>query len=338
MNAPPATPSPSRPSRVPAVDALRLVAAAAVVLIHFWPRATSGVRGSVGIWVCGIGRFAVPFFFAASGHFLSKRLGSIRGAAGPAWKWFRIVVLWQCIHVAWFYLVDAVQGHSAPFPDWLRRNLGWNGLFEGPAWPLWYLHSLVFTLLATGILSGRLRPLAWALAAAMFSWALLAGPWHSVLPMVPWPFSFNPRGFLFTSWLPFLWGAAAPARPRAKTGMAITVAGFVVLAGEILLLPADPSFPPDFLLGGMIAGVGLFHLALAQQGRKFPFAGWAAAALPMYLTQLMLYTALRKAVKWPFAGFDPWSGQAVATVLALVPFALGCLWLSRTGVWRRIHA
>lgn len=329
--------------RFPVVDSARVLAAVAVLLIHFWPRSREEGPARLGLWVCGLSRFAVPFFFAASGRFLSKRMDDLGRCAPVAWRWTRVVLLWQAVHVLWFYLHDALEGSFSPFPPWLGRQLGFTGLFEGPAWHLWYLHSLVFTVLVTAGLGPRLRPLAWTIAVSLFVWALSVGPWKAVLGnlgLPPWPFVFNPRGFVFTSWLPFLWGAAIPSNPRMATGISIFAVGTAILSLEIAFLPADPLFPPDYLLGGAVAGCGLLHVALACGTRSVPLAAAGAAALPMYLLQYLLFSPMRR-IPEPFLRMvsrDPWSVSAGAVLLAIPPFVAACWWIGERAWWKRISA
>jgi len=331
------------PQRRQGVEILRLVAACGVVLIHFWPRALSSPHPTIDALVIGTSRFAVPFFFTASAYFLRHRLDSLADGWRFASKWIRILLLWHGIHAIWFTILYLARTPD-PFhhtPPWLMHLASWDALFEGVAWPLWYLHSLVLCALLTSAIPPRWRiPLLLPAGMALYAMALLWEPWRQVAPtwMPHTPLFINPRGFLFTALLPFSLGLNASRVPNANFARGMILVGLLIQTTEILhLAPARQGQPHEFFLGSVILGASLFWSGLHWNPRWAGEIAWGAASLPMYLIQLIGFSILFRIFGWPLAqAFGTgWTSDVGAICLALPVYAILCHFLASTKAWNR---
>lgn len=339
-------PQPPAPRRRQGVELLRLMAACGVVLIHFWPRLASSPHPELDALVVGSSRFAVPFFFAASAYFLRDRLGSFADGWRFARKWIRVLVVWHAIHAVWFTLLHLARTPD-PFhhlPVWVRYVASWNGWFEGVAWPLWYLHSLVLCVLFASALPARWRTrLLIPIGVALYGMALLWGPWSHLAP--PWmphtPLYINPRGFLFSALLPFSLGLCVAAPPGRGLAVALVLVGLLIQTMEILWLPAaQQGLPHEYYLGSALLGPALLWLALRWNPRWAGDVAWGAASLPMYLLQFIVFSALQRAVEWPLANlFGASWGTEVASICIGLPLYMAiCHHISGNNLWRKLHS
>jgi peptidoglycan/LPS O-acetylase OafA/YrhL len=341
--------SDARPSAAPrrqGVELIRLMAACGVVLIHFWPRQGASPFPMLDALVVGTSRFAVPFFFAASAYFLRDRLESFADGWRFARKWIRVLVLWHVVHAVWFTALHVART-SDPFhhiPVWLEYLASWNALFEGVAWPLWYLHSLVFCVLLASALPRRWRSrLLLPLGATLYAAALLWGSWSHLAPtwMPPTPFYINPRGFLFSALLPFALGLCIANPPRRPLAFALVLVGLLVQTTEILWIPpAPPGLPHEYYLGSALLGPALLWLGLDWAPRWSGDIAWGAASLPMYLLQLIVFSVLCRGFEWPLARLldSGWASGVGAICIALPLYAWACHHVSRNNLWRKFHA
>ena len=338
-------PSSAKPARREGIELMRFVAAVAVVFIHFWPRLGSSPHATLDALVVGTSRFAVPFFFVVSGHFLSRKIAHLGSGLDFARKWVPILVGWHAIHALWFTVLHLARSPQpwSTVPDWVPRLISWNGLLEGVGWHLWYLHSLVFSVLAVAILPSRWRRPGVLLpfAGGLFALALAWGPWHALVPTVVQPawIPVNPRGFLFTAFLPFLLGWFLPSVPSKAFTWFLIATGAGVQTLEILRLGDVHGAPPEYFAGSVLLGWGLVRAALDWN----PGAGWArwgAASLPMYLAQFVLFSPMAKAIELCLDRWivDPWVLGVVGLLGALPLYAGACLWIANTPFWRRVHS
>lgn len=335
---------PRKVARKQGVEILRLVAAFGVVVIHFWPHGADSPHPLLDSLVVGSSRFAVPFFFTASAYFLRRRLASPSEGWAFAWKWIRILFLVHVAHALWFTLLHVARTPD-PFhhiPAWALHLATWDGLMEGVAWPLWYLHSLVACALLASAIPARWRARALLpLGAALFAMALLWGPWKEWAPA--WapshtPLYINPRGFLFTALLPFALGLCVEPTPRRSPALVLALLGLAVQTAEILAFPAAPGQPHEYFLGSVLLGASLFWFGLDWEPSWSKGVAWGAASLPMYILQLIVFSTLLRFVAWPLVRLfgAGWATDALALSLGILPYALLCHFLASTKAWNRL--
>ncbi len=331
--------------RLQSVELLRLLSAFGVVIIHFWPRLEPSPQPLLDLLVVGSSRFAVPFFFVASGFFLRDRLGTLADGGAFAWRWIRILLAWHAIHAIWFTIL-----HFTRYPDpwsrppmWVQHLATWDAILEGVAWPLWYLHSLVLCALLASATPKAARAWLPALGAVFFLLGLAWGPWAIWRPdwMPPTPgIAINVRGFLFSGLLPFALGLSWATHPKRWSASAMVVSGLILQTIEIVATRTvfDHAVHQEFFLGSALLGVGLFRLALVWNPPILDRCRWGSASLPMYLAQLILFSLMSKPFETLTAPFlDPWSSSVVSLCLALPVYALVCHRIGLTTWWRRLH-
>lgn len=169
--------------RIEGIEALRLVMAFTVVLLHSIPESFGPEFEPVKM-IC---RAAVPFFLLASGYFL-KSFNSIDKDIffRPLIKLAPIYVFWMIV----YYLVAFATGS-----EWIPLNA--HALLSGGlAYHLWYLPASGFAIVAVsfGLATVGLR--ATAAVCAVFALAAFAtGPYHDVLGLPGEP----RRGGLFVA-------------------------------------------------------------------------------------------------------------------------------------------
>lgn len=331
-------------ARKDGVETFRFLAAVAVLLIHFWPRLGGSPHPLIDALVVGTSRFAVPFFFAASGYFLAAKLDSLSDGLRFAWRWIRILLFWHGLHALWFTVLHFVRAPDPwhTMPAFVPYVLSWNGLLEGVGWHLWYLHSLVLCVVLAASIpkSVRVPVLLW-LGASLFLLALAWGPWRELLgDFAPSrPLRINPRGFLYTALLPFAWGLARPRFDSIAMSIGLVGSGLALQTFEILVSRDAPGSPQEYFLGSVIVGVGLLGLGMGWSagGR---LGAWGKASLPMYLAQFMVFSPLAKGAEAVLAPWiaDPWTRE-MAGVLATIPaYAWICAKVADLPLWKRIHS
>jgi len=331
-------------ARKDGVEAFRFLAAVAVLLIHFWPRLDGSPHPLLDALVVGSSRFAVPFFFAASGYFLAAKLDSLSDGLRFAWRWIRILLCWHVLHALWFTALHVARAPDPwhTLPPFVPYVLSWNGLLEGVGWHLWYLHSLVLCVVLSAAIpkSVRVPVLLW-LGSLLFLLALAWGPWRDLLGgFAPArPLRINPRGFLYTALLPFAWGLARPRFDSIGMPVALVLSGAALQTFEILASRGTAGSPQEYFLGSVLVGVGCLGIGL---NRSFgtAMARWGRASLPMYLAQFMVFSPIAKGAETALSPWisDPWFREVVGVAVSIPAYAWICAKLADHPVWKRIHS
>lgn len=269
--------------RITSIDTLRVVAILAVVAIHafaFWPY--PALYDVVQL----LARFAVPFFFAASGYLFSqKHLNKAvtwQSIAFPVRRIMVVFVIWSCIYAIapvvipknWSVLsqqglVDPLlQQINLTLHDLAVRPLFY--VFEGPGFHLWFLPSLAMSLalLAVALHYQRLGTFV-ILGLGLFILGLLAKAYANT--SWGWHVNFNARNGLFFSTV-FVaigaWLAQRPDKPSNGYALIIFTLGYLLQFFEAQYLHAlNPQMPVtgnDFLIGTLPLGIGALLIALAR--------------------------------------------------------------------------
>ncbi len=131
------------------IDLTRVIMAIAVVIIHSAYYSSNRVSLSNSLFSSFLD-FAVPFFFIASGFFLSRKLNSNKQAkTAILWDFFKknlkMYIIWTIIYlplsIYGLYIEDNLNFYGASI--FIK-----NTLIKGEnyySWPLWYLLSVVFS-------------------------------------------------------------------------------------------------------------------------------------------------------------------------------------------------
>lgn len=307
------------------IDALRIVAALAVILIHIHYELVPGV--ALQPWLRAPARFAVPMFFALSGYFLPRDAAGLpRGAARRVG---RIALLFALASL--LYLPFALLQH---------RSLAPLGLLTGGTWlHLWFLPALAFGLVLLDLLA-RL-PMAkwccWALALALLT-ALVLADANSVLRGVA---DADARRLVvtlrFLQAMPMIWIGFILSRSLwpSWAGLAAFGGGCLALGLQLAwyrghgIVDANPEFP----LGALPMSVGLIAMARHASSRlsghpalsRILARAGARLTLPVYLLHPMAIVILDRA--WMAMHGRPEIMVWIETAL-LGPAMLAVLWLA----------
>lgn len=160
------------PARLPALDAIRYIAAGWVVILHSLPVH----RDAVWIGVADMaGRFSVPFFLVIAGVMIGRsNKPPLERAAALAKRLLPVFLFWLAV-----YLVITVDGRERlADPARLAKAL----LTGGPGFHLWFLPALGLSAIAALILSRWIDlKVLWGAAALAALVALAAGPYSRFL-------------------------------------------------------------------------------------------------------------------------------------------------------------
>lgn len=261
--------------RIDSVDAFRSIAILGVVLIHTHP--FLGMHGYSGLAILleQINRFAVPFFFIASGYFFACQLNSGTNPCQLRNRYLkRLLYLWA----AWslLYLLLPTGPTDLVAHGWLRVTYWklhqllthpWQLLFQGGKVHLWFLISLAMSLwMLAYALVHRLPVL--PLAALFYLIGLLGGahaqtPWGIGLPFAP---RFGP--FFGALYVAIGWKLAAlQSHPSlGRVAWVLLVAGVVLSYVEWQLIAHFSVALPrvEFMLGTVPLAIGIMLLLLAH--------------------------------------------------------------------------
>ena len=151
---------------------MKFVCAVMVVAIHCrWPWGEPWNPTWIAnqtLFLRGVTRIAVPFFFVCSGYFIARHLTSLSAWRSAVYKRIKTIVvpffIWTMIEILFFPLVvaffgDIVLGRPVcSTPCAFLRSYDWIYPFEKLFWktpiaPLWYLRCLfIFVLIAPAII------------------------------------------------------------------------------------------------------------------------------------------------------------------------------------------
>lgn len=245
------------------IDSYKFLAFAGVVLIH-----TSHALDVGGPSIQGgldqLSRFAVPFFFLASGYFLG-----VNGRNG----WFalqRRFARIAAVFCFWsvFYILLAHPALDEVFT--LRFMVKWL-LSGGPGYHLWFLPSLLIclsTFLAMQAVLGN----TWTVCGAIFLYLLgvAFGTYRAVLGLPDVHFNIHNGPFFGTLFVAIGFSIAKEAvKINSSLAAAMATSGAAIQITESMTLDrlGYLAFSAnEFSLGTLPFAVGLFSMALNQVG------------------------------------------------------------------------
>ena len=197
-----------------------------------------------------LSRFAVPFFFIASGYFLTDRLRSVPKTVS--------YILWRVLPATIFWVLVYFW---APIRDGVADPLSL--LTEGGGLHLWYFPSLIVALLLASVLFqlGGARTLS-VCAASLFLIAILFGRYMDILGLTR--LDWNVRNGLFFG-LPFVTIGVLLAlwnwRPSVGLAFAIFLLGAAAQVLEVMFVAnwyQVRFINPDFVFSTLLFGTGAF--------------------------------------------------------------------------------
>lgn len=270
-------------SRLPGVDALRILAALCVIYLHAKPFVSvdyvdtpySIVRDAIILFT----RFAIPFFFIAAGYFLSLKLMASERPLDVVKPYIRrlaiIYLVWTALYlffpINWFSLI--LSGEWKPF-YWeaahavmhLTSNPA-TFLFKSTSMHLWFLPALAIAAFALALAVRFDKKWAFILLGTCL---YLVGMLSDAYGKTGW----GPRidhllvlglfyGPLFVA---LGWALAKHSRPKLVHAVLLTISGFALQCLEALWLlhvHGVPLISPGYLIGTVPFGMGMMMLGLA---------------------------------------------------------------------------
>jgi surface polysaccharide O-acyltransferase-like enzyme len=310
--------------RIVGIDAMRAMAFVAVVVIH------GPYYGPLDTILHLLARFAVPFFFMATGFFLARsRDTSLKAALALPRRLAVPFLFWTACYVvaAGPPLREALQPHYLGL-----LLLGW-----GPGFHLWYLPTLAVSVALLVVLRRWLSPY-WmlGLGAAFYLLSLALGAYFWPLtgqPAVGWSVQHSPQvAFVFLA--AGYCAAVAGWRTGLSAAVAVTLLGAATQVGEVALLKHLHTYDlrqTDFYLGTLPYGVGAFLVSwhIPRNGLSTALAAIGRYGLGLYAAHLLV---LRFVESW-----IPLQGPVVSSLIVLITVVLTvvlCLSAARIKVLR----
>jgi surface polysaccharide O-acyltransferase-like enzyme len=283
-------------TRSGAIDQYKFMAFVAVVFIH-----TSHALETNGLSALGfldqISRFAVPFFFLASGYFLGlKGREGLIAFRRRAKRILLIFGVWSLFYV----LLDQPSAQELLSLKYLAK---W-ALSGGPGYHLWFLPSLLICLAVFLSLLALFSPKkVWLFALALYFFGVAFGAYRSALGLPDIRFNTHNGPFLGTLFVAtgFL---LATSKPRISPLLAFSVAilGLAVHLGESIMLNAFNVLPfaaNEFSLGTVPFAVGVFAMALSSaevKGRRTSvlqlLGEWSLGLYCVHVAYIWLFSKL----------------------------------------------
>lgn len=304
-------PAAASPSRNESIEALRVIAVLAVIMIHTKPFMRDLFPGPeyrlLEYLFNQPPRFAVPFFFVTAGYFWGRKalsgpspsIGVTRYVLRLAGVWAGWSVLYLMVPSFWPPLL--AQGYRQVTAQKIGGVLASPLvlLFEGGKVHLWFIPSLIMgvALLALCARNGRIW-LACLVSGLLFVFGLLTCS-YAVTPFgihVP----FFTRNGPFLSFICLTIGYAMSLRRtpfRLGPACALACGGMALQVIESWLLWrwfAVPMINHDFLVGTVVCGAGLLMMALAEPhlGRKSQLHALGKFTLGVYASHFLFVDLL----------------------------------------------
>ncbi|MEW5803693.1 MAG: acyltransferase [bacterium] len=268
---------------IASIDSMRVLAIFAVVYLHSMTLNINEYKGELSRLLAIVtnqgARFAVPFFFIASGYFFGKKLQSGIGARPLFIRYARrlsgILVKWSIIYFIISISLQEIaeKGLSGALYSkvhyWIIDHPG-RLLLEGTSGHLWFLVSLIIALgILTVLISHGLDKTVPMVSISLYVFGLLGGA-YSLTPL-GFQFPFNTRNgpffstiFVAIGW----WLSQNEFFVKASTACIISSVGFLLHTTEALLLYKFYNVTPlfhDCLIGTLLYGTGVMLFALAKK-------------------------------------------------------------------------
>lgn len=288
--------------RYSSIDAARTAAIFAVICIH-----TKPFDSALLIQAC---RFAVPFFFIASGFFFGKQLEK---GTPPATLFLRYFNRLGLVFLVWSLIYVLTPSPAAVNTGGLFKAIFWNMysafklatahpltfIFQGTSFHLWFITALLSGLGAFAALY-RFREgyLLYLFALVLFLVGLLGGA-YSALPIGYATEGFNTRNGPFISLLCIVLGwhlARGTWRPQLGFALGIASLGFALVQIEPIYLSMIGTAPDSsaMLIGDVLYGAGVFLLAMARPdfSRSTPLPWLGKKTLGIYVSHILFVSWL----------------------------------------------
>ena len=321
--------------RIASIDALRVAAIVAVLMLHarlFRPPGDLTPAGQVAEAALDhAARFGVPFFFFASGYLFGRGRGAdpLGRAVAQVKRLAWLYVVWSILLLAW-----EVGGRAARetiaygSADWPTLPGGTAfGLVRrfvvGVRMHLWFLPALGLATLVVGAVARFGPRVLVVVAAALYACGLACGSYADItgldLGLLSRNGPFFGTLFVATGYV----AAIRDWKPPLALGVGLTAAGYAIHLAELLALHrfagvalVDPRV--NYLAGTALVGIGVGLIALARPalGAGTIWPQWGTLTLGVYILHVDIEQLL--------AEINPLNGVGgeVLLVAATYPAAL----------------
>jgi surface polysaccharide O-acyltransferase-like enzyme len=295
-------------ARMVGIDAIRILAILAVIVLHAKPFMSPDFAGTpysmLRDAIVQFTRFAVPFFFIAAGYFLGRKLTPSPESALMAWPYIRrishLYLIWSAVYLLfpsdWMGLL--LDGNLKPF-YWHIANsfiaLTDNPIvfiFKSTSVHLWFLPALVFAVAMLALaIRYRLVSFFLPLAIGLYGLGLLADTYSRTRLGL----SINYHLVLGMCYAPLFvglgWRLAARTLPKRSTAIMLIVGGFALQLAEsnwLLFRYGQPLVASAYLLGTVPFSLGfmLLGLTLPTVGKDSVLTSMGSMTLGIYLIHL----------------------------------------------------
>jgi surface polysaccharide O-acyltransferase-like enzyme len=332
--------------RISSIDTLRVVAIFCVVGIHafaLWLLPTSYD------WVQLFNRFAVPFFFIASGYFFTQKSLAqnkpLAQALNASQHLLLLFFVWSCVYALapalipknWVHisqnglLEELNKQFNITLADFARQPIFY--FFQGPGFHLWFLPALICAqlLLAFALRFKQIETFM-LLAAALFIFALLAKPYANLSWGIHTAFDARNGPFFSTPFVAMgAWLAYKNIKPRLSIALIVFLFGFGLqfFEGNYLhsMNKGMPVAGNDFVVGTALLGLGamLGALALPTLGSYTKLHFLAPYGLGVYLIHILVRDFLEPisntlplyGITWTIATFS--ASASMVFVMSKIP-------------------
>lgn len=326
--------------RLPGLDAAKNLAVFSVIVLHCSPwfpdAAAPAFLREAGLWWHLLSRWAVPFFFFASGWFLSQgEQPEVRGRK-LAGRCVAAFLIWCLVFAFAPGAVSALRQRSLePLTTYLASvgSRCWQEpllmLTEGTFYHLWFLPALAAAALIVGTaLRFRVLPVVGGtavVACAVVAWTNfgmgMPGTWSGLVRKLCFATAFVGAG---------AWLASRPGLPSVRVATGLAAGGLVLFVIEALWLRERHGvglYQTEVAVSLLLLSAGVF--ALACHWRNLP----ARLAWLTNRRTLGIY-ALHPAVLLVLSRLVPAQGNWLPAALPFVVYALTFVAVTLLARWR----
>lgn len=324
--------------KIYSIESIRFIAAFAVICIHYFYPKHKELALIVNQWA----RFAVPFFFVASGYFLGEKLKT-NDKPIIYWNFIKKLLIlyigWQLIHFLilppiWdeIYLRGIILAYTKRLHAVIYQR--WDLIiFRGWSQHLWFFFSLAQTALLFFLF--RAKRIYWFVGVGLLLWiigALTKAYAKSKIGIdvqdMGLPKNFNTNNLIFFSSLPFGLGlllSIKSIRFSLITSFIILLMGYALHSLEIWYLgQIKLKQRVDYVFTTFLVGVGAFLVGLA----RFKPLDWKMLgnlgkySLGIYAMHIIVANYLYTYLLWHWKGLNylliPLCTLLVSTIISFI--------------------
>lgn len=271
--------------RIQSIDAFRVIAILAVISIHSQPFSNTHYFGEIDEFLrVGFNqgaRFAVPFFFIATGYFLGKKLEKSNAQAtkiiiSSLIRLFEIWFFWNLVYI--FYtqtnhdvtnasLINTLYGRfSHYFSDSSLEHI----IFEGARTSLWFLISLALAIAIIGVFhKAKTKTGMIVLAILLYLMGLLGGSYSHTAFGLNLPFNTRNGPFISTIFVVtgYLLATTQIKSVCLKKSLSLVLFGITLSLLEMCYFMHSgdkAAMSHEYLLGTYFIGLGIFLALLSR--------------------------------------------------------------------------